>query len=561
MSFWNGTRWIADTHTRDSEPRSAKRAAISALITILGSVALLLSPLLWTPIASSPTLAQSFQAPEDPAQKAADLRGAAANGGVSPDRLVVIYADATALNDPIRLLTRRAAGGTLLRADVSIPRDVLRVAGGNATSAAQRVRHLAGVRDAYADSVVSVAMTVNDPYLRREWGLARIQAATAWDASQGVGIKVAVLDCGIHATHPDLAGKIVLERNFTASPTTDDGCNHGTHVAGTIGAVTNNATGVAAVAPGATLLNGKVLDDSGSGMFSDLDTAIQWAADNGAKVINMSLGATIPCLTGTQLAATYAWNKGVVLVAAAGNWSASGAFAPANCQNVIGAAATDSKDAKAAFSNYGPEVEVAAPGVGIDSTVNPALNAGKEYVSFSGTSMASPHVAGVLALIWATGYGSGPAAVRDRLFTTADAVAGTGASWTYGRINAAAAVAGATLPPVVPPTPTLGPTPTVEPSPPAGGPSLPAAPGMLSATTRPSFIRLTWSASTTAGVTYTVYRGTLPGATKTPLATGERRTRYDDRSVVTSQLYCYYVTAWNEVGESAPSPEVCAIAR
>jgi thermitase len=529
----------------DVDPRAARaaRRATSTLFTILGSLAVALSPLLWTAIASSPALAQPFQTPDDPTQHAADVRRAEANGGVSPDRLIVIYTDATGLSDPIRVNARRTVGGTLLRAEASIPRDVLRVAGGNAVSAAERVRHMAGVRDAYPDRIVSIAMTVNDPYLRKEWGLAKIQAATAWDASQGVGIKVAVLDCGIHASHPDLAGKVVLERNFTASPTSDDGCNHGTHVAGTIGAVTNNATGVAAVAPGATLLNGKVLDDSGSGMFSDLDTAIQWAADNGAKVINMSLGATIPCLTGTQLAANYAWNRGVVLVAAAGNSNASGAIAPADCNNVIGVAATDSHDAKAAFSNYGPEVEVAAPGVGIESTVNPALNAGKAYASLSGTSMASPHVAGVLALIWATGYGSGPAAVRDRLFSTADAITGTGASWTYGRINASAAVAGAPPPP-----------PSVSPSP-------PAAPGLVTVVIRPAFIRLAWVASPTAGVTYTLYRGEILGGPNTPLAANMSRTRYDDRDVVSSQLYCYYVTAWNDLGESPPSPTVCDTAR
>jgi thermitase len=523
------------------DPRAARaaRGASRTLFTVMGSLAVALSPLLWTPIASSPALAQSVPAADDATQKAADLQRAEANGGVSPDRLVVIYADATPLNDPIRLLTRRTAGGTLLRAEASIPRDVLRVT--DATFAAERVRHIAGVRDAYTDRIASIAMSVNDPLLRNEWGLAKIQAATAWDVSQGAGVKVAVLDCGIHATHPDLAGKVVLERNFTASPTTDDLCNHGTHVAGTIGAVTNNATGVAAVAPGTTILNGKVLGDSGSGFFSDIDTAIQWAADSGAKVINMSLGGSIPCPTGTQLAANYAWNRGVVLVAAAGNFGGSGAIAPANCQNVIGAAATNSKDAKAAFSNYGTEVDVAAPGVGIDSTVNPALNAGKEYASFSGTSMASPHVAGVLALIWATSYGTGPAAVRDRLFATADAVAGTGASWTYGRINATAAVAGALPPPVV-------------------GPSPPAAPGSVTVVSRPSFMRLSWVASPTAGVTYTLYRGQAPGGQKTAVVAGKSRTRYDDRTVVANQLYCYYVTAWNEAGESPPSPEVCATA-
>jgi thermitase len=298
------------------------------------------------------------------------------------------------------------------------------------------------VLDAYPDRVVHAHMAANDPLLPQQWDLATIAAPTAWDTSQGQGVTVAVLDCGIHASHPDLAGQVVLEANFSSSTTTDDLCNHGTHVAGTIAALTNNAIGVAGVAPAAHLLNGKVLDDSGSGWLSDIDTGIQWAADNGAKVINMSLGAPWPCDTATQQAVDYAWNRGVVIVAAAGNNSASGAESPANCQNVIGVAATDPTDAMASFSNYGAGVALAAPGVNVLSTVNPNLNAGALYALFSGTSMATPHVAGVAALVWSTTYASSAAAVRDRLFATADRIGGSGSLWTYGRIDAAAAVAG-----------------------------------------------------------------------------------------------------------------------
>lgn len=384
---------------------------------------------------------------EDPTEKAVDLQRAEANGNVSPDRLVVVYQQATAPTDPEREQARRVAGGKLLKANRELRRDVLRVPNGDAATVAQRVRALPGVTDAYPDRVARATLVPNDPYYADEWGLAKIQAATAWDTAQGQGVKVAVLDCGIHATHPDLAGKVTLQQNFSTSSTTDDLCNHGTHVAGTIAAVTNNGIGVAAVAPAVTLLNGKVLDDSGSGFFSDIDTAIQWAADNGAKVISMSLGADIGCPSGTQAAANYAWNKGAVVVAAAGNSGLNRASAPANCQNVIGVAATDANDVKPSWSNYGTAVDVAAPGVSILSTVNPDINGGTEYDYFSGTSMATPHAAGVLALIWSTSYGTTPTAVRDRLFTTADPISGTGSLWTYGRINAARAVAGGTTTP------------------------------------------------------------------------------------------------------------------
>ena len=411
---------------------------------------------------------------ETPAEKAADLARARANGNRSPDRLVVVYQRPTRVDDPERVRVRQQAGARVLTANRTLQRDVLRVPNGAAEAIAQRVRALPGVIDAYPDAVAHADLTVIDPRLGDEWGLNTIQADAAWNTSQGAGVRVAVLDCGVHTAHPDLAGQVVLEANFTATPSTDDLCNHGTHVAGTIAAATNNGVGVAGVAPAARLLSGKVLDDGGSGFFSDIERGIQWAADNGAKVISMSIGGTLACPTSTQNAANYAWNKGAVLVAAAGNAGASGAQAPANCQNVIGVAATNSADARASFSNYGAQVDVAAPGVSVLSTVNPdlAANAGAAYRYFNGTSMATPHTSGVLALLWATGYGTSNAAVRDRLFATTDRVAGTGTYWTYGRINAAAAVAGsggpapaATATPPPTPTNTVAPTATATPPP------------------------------------------------------------------------------------------------
>ncbi len=418
------------------QPSARHRGArVLAVFAVLAAAVL-------APAATPPTFAQAGDSIdlEDAREKAADLVRAKANRGISPDRVVVVYARATGVDDPERARVRQLAGGRLLTADRVLARDVIRVPNGAAAAVAQALRLVPGVSDAYPDAVAQADLAVNDPLVGQQWGLAKIQAPTAWDTTQGAGVKVAVLDCGIRTSHPDLSGKVVLERNFTASATADDRCNHGTHVAGTIAAATNNGVGVASVAPGAQLLNGKVLDDSGSGYFSDVDTAIRWAADNGARVINMSLGGALRCPTGTQAAANYAWSKGVVLVAAAGNSGARGAQAPANCQNVIGVAATNSSDTKASWSNYGPEVDVAAPGVSILSTVNPDLNNGSQYASFSGTSMATPHTAGVAALIWSSSYGASAAAVRDRLFQTADPVSGTGSLWTYGRINAAKAV-------------------------------------------------------------------------------------------------------------------------
>jgi thermitase len=219
---------------------------------------------------------------------------------------------------------------------------------------------------------------------------------------------VAILDCGIfsqgtgrkasdgQAGHRDLRGKVVLERDFTGSSTGfDDYCDHGTHVAGTVSALTNNGLGVAGVGYNVSLMNGKVLDDNGDGWTTDTAQGIIWAADNGAKVINMSLGRYGSCSFTETFAINYAWERGVVVVASAGNDDKNKSGAPASCPNVISVAATDDDDDRAWFSNYGANVDVAAPGVSILST---RRNGG--YTSFNGTSMAAPHVAGLAALIW-----------------------------------------------------------------------------------------------------------------------------------------------------------------
>jgi thermitase len=383
---------------------------------------------------------------EDKAEKAADLQRAKVNNDKSPDRLVVVYDRASAVDDQERERIRQVIAGKLLKASKLLKSDVIRVSNADAEAVARAVRALPGVKDAYPDRVAHKGLVVNDPRLADEWGLAKIQAPTAWDTSQGDGVKVAVLDCGIHASHSDLSGKVTLSQDYTGSPFgTDDRCDHGTHVAGTIAAVTNNGVGVASVAPGASLINGKVLDDTGSGWFTDIDAGIVWAAENGAKVINMSLGGGGSCPSGTQNAVNTAWNTyGTVVVAAAGNSGLNGPSAPGNCANVISVAATDVNDNKPSWSNYGTSVDVAAPGVSVLSTTNPDVN-GSSYDYFSGTSMATPHTAGVAALIWKTSYGTSAAAVRDRLFLTADNISGTGSLWAEGRINAAAAVAGGAL--------------------------------------------------------------------------------------------------------------------
>lgn len=307
--------------------------------------------------------------------------------------------------------------------------------------------------------------TTNDPSLSSQWGMFKIQAAasgsSAWNITHGLQIvKIAIVDTGIDKDHEDLAGKTVAWIDFTGSPNDDDIYGHGTHVAGIAAAATNNNVGVAGVGYDSTLMSVKVLNDSGSGYYSWVANGIKWSADNGAKVMNMSLGGSGGSTT-LKNAVDYAWNKGVVIVAAAGNSGNSSPTYPAYYPNVIAVAATDQNDNKASWSSYGKWVDVAAPGVNILSTMPNHTNAIGilNYGYLNGTSMATPHVAGLAGLLWATSYGTSNTSVRSRIESTADSISGTGTYWVNGRINAYNAVSASS----VSPTPTPTPTPTPKP--------------------------------------------------------------------------------------------------
>src|SRR3989344_1510412 len=204
------------------------------------------------------------------------------------------------------------------------------------------------------DHIAKTLETPNDPYFSQEWGLSKIQAESAWNTTHGAGsVDIAIVDTGIDGNHPDLSSKIVLSSDCTISancisvlPIDDNG--HGTHVAGIAGALTNNGIGIAGTGYDTSLMSVKVLDSSGSGYYSWVANGIVWAADNGAKVINLSLGGTSSSIT-LQNAVNYAWNKGVVVVAAAGNRNSTSRFYPAYYSNSIATAATDQNDKKASL--------------------------------------------------------------------------------------------------------------------------------------------------------------------------------------------------------------------
>ncbi len=233
-----------------------------------------------------------------------------------------------------------------------------------------------------------------------DWSLSLYGVPDQWQRSKGAGVRVAVLDTGIDASHPDLATAIDDARDFTRSRVGPIDMNgHGTHTAGTIGA-RQNAIGVVGVAPECRLLVGKVLGDSGSGDGVGVAAGIDWAADSGADVISMSLGSPASDER-IALAIERAVNKGVFVIAAAGNtgrqddvnFPARWKGRPNLARDSIAVAAVDREGRVARFSSRGPEVDIAAPGVDITSTYK-----GGGYAKLSGTSMATPFVAGVVAL-------------------------------------------------------------------------------------------------------------------------------------------------------------------
>lgn len=285
-----------------------------------------------------------------------------------------------------------------------------------------------------------------EPDQSMPWGLSRIKADLAWNKSTGSAVKVAVIDTGIEKTHADLQGNlkggvlIIRSGKYARKSINDwsDDHGHGTHVAGTIGAV-NNSIGVVGVAPQAYLYGVKVLDSTGSGYLSDIIGGLQWSIDNKMNVVNMSLGTTSNVQSFND-AVRAANEAGITQVAAAGN---SGPYSnsvnyPARYPETIAVAASgidsDGKDYIADFSSRGSEIDITAPGVSILST-----SKGGGYTLLSGTSMAAPHVAGVVALLLQNDM-LAPAAVKTRLATTAGNLGFGQTLQGAGMINAQAAL-------------------------------------------------------------------------------------------------------------------------
>jgi len=381
-----------------------------------------------------------FSTPEMPAEA---LETTAPPPGVpgaayAPDQILVRFKPGVLPEKAAEIHAR--LGGQVVQVIPKIDVHVVRIPLGRVPDFVQAYLREELVEFAEPDYVAVAFLVPNDPGYANQWALPKIQAPQAWDLTTGSSsIRIAILDTGIDQDHEDLKAKIVANVNFTTSRTVDDRYGHGTHVAGIAAAITNNGKGVAGVGFNTSLMNVKVLGDNGSGQYSWIANGIVWAADNGAHVINMSLGGSSTSST-LEAAVKYAYGKGVVLVAAAGNENTSAPSYPAYYPECIAVAATDQNDAKASFSNYGSWVDIAAPGVSIYSTLpnHPNRIGTRNYGSLSGTSMAAPHVAGVAALMKARYPALTNAEIAQKLIATGDPT--TGFTTNIPRVNAYKAV-------------------------------------------------------------------------------------------------------------------------
>jgi subtilisin family serine protease len=279
----------------------------------------------------------------------------------------------------------------------------------------------------------------NDPYYARQWYLKRIGAPAAWKTTKGKGITIAIVDTGINPTHADLKGKLVKGFDtIRGGASNTDPNGHGSGVGGVAAASTNNKTGIAGVAPDAKLMPIRACSRAGENTCEgDVAGGVMWAVDNGARVINLSLGANLPIVDPTWDAAMlYAAAQGVLVVAAAGNSSTPYCGTPAFNPSVICVGASDTLDGISSFSNYGVRLDVVAPGSSIWSTDR----AGVEYKAWYGTSFSSPIVAGIGALLMSMGADNVLAGLIIRASAKEMGLPGYDLTYGFGRVDAAKAV-------------------------------------------------------------------------------------------------------------------------
>ena len=302
-------------------------------------------------------------------------------------------------------------------------------------SVVARLAHNPHFKFAELDRRGTVAFVANDPYVGSQWHLTKMGVPTAWDTAQGSGITIAILDTGVDGSHPDLSSHMVAGWNFADNnANTADVMGHGTKAAGAAAAISNNSIGVAGIAGQSKIMPIRVTAPNGSFYYSAVAAGLTFAADNGAKVANMSIYGALNS-SSIISAAQYMKNKGGLVVTSAGNnginegWSASTSMIPVS--------ATSSNDAVTGWSSYGGFVAMSAPGTGIWTTTS-----GGGYASVSGTSFSSPVTAGVVALMMAANPQLANTEVEQLLYATAVdlGTAGRDIYYGHGRVDAGAAV-------------------------------------------------------------------------------------------------------------------------
>lgn len=388
---------------------------------------LLLTSLIFTVVTLSPRIVSAAEVEQGTQHLDATVR-------------LMVKVDPAAKSQIMGISTTSANNGPL----ATLGWDVLEVDASRAAELVSELQNTPGIIEVTEDYPLELTWTPNDPgFLNGEqWSLDKLGADIAWEFSTGESVTVAVIDSGIDHNHPDLVGRIVPGYNFIDdNADTTDLCGHGTHVAGIVAAATDNAVGVAGLAPQALIMPVKVIGENCQGSYSRLMQGIIYAVDQGARVISITSGGGFDH-TALHDAIQYAREKGVLVAVSAGNRGNAEPFYPGSYEESFTVAGTDSNDTQYTMSNYGQQIDIAAPGVNIYSTFWRA-DEGSSYAYMTGTSMAAPHVAGVAALVLALDPKLSLADLETLLITSAVDLGEEG--WDeifgWGRLNAWRAVA------------------------------------------------------------------------------------------------------------------------
>ncbi|HEU5089033.1 MAG TPA: S8 family peptidase, partial [Roseiflexaceae bacterium] len=379
---------------------------------------------------------------------------AAVGSPAMPDEIVLGVEAGITISSSARALGSSAAtldgalGRAGARAAMSVGRgsDTYRIRiapGQDAGAVAAQLATVPGVRYAERNAIREGLLVPGDPVVRQQWALRNIQAFEAWDITTGGEVTIAILDTGVSASHPDLQGRVLAGYDFANNDTdASDDEGHGTYTAGVAAAQGDNGIGIAGVCWNCRVLPVKVLTSRGRGDDATIAAGIRWAADQGARIISMSLGGE----DDTQVlrdAVTYARQRGALLIAASGNGQARGNLPayPAAYPDVLAVSATDGSDVVTGFSTTGDFVDISAPGVGVWSTYwDPQQGDG--YAAANGTSAACPYVAGAAALVWSVRPDLNADQVADVLMRSADdrGAPGRDPQDGWGRLNLLRAV-------------------------------------------------------------------------------------------------------------------------